>query len=39
MLERTNNSEISEGARLLEISCTIIAEYLSTAYSGAKRQT
>ena len=28
MLERTNNSEIIEGARLLEISCIRIAEYL-----------
>ena len=28
MLERTNNSEILEGARLLEISCIRIAEYL-----------
>ena len=28
MLERTNNSEILEGARLLEISCIRISEYL-----------
>ena len=28
MLERTNNPEILEGARLLEISCIRMAEYL-----------
>ena len=40
MIERTNNPEILEGARLLEISCIRMAEYLKyTAYSEAKHQT
>ena len=28
MLERANNSEILEGARIFEISCNRVAEYL-----------